>query len=137
MDGEMPNTSFVPRGDSLTLSELLGGDEARLLRVLRAFCAMADTELLRLDAVSRDGKADAVAQIANRLATACHLVGEATTGSLLDAVGGSAALDAVDPVMTQRIARARVALIESLARVSVRMEELEDGKRDGAGGGEA
>ena len=122
----MPNASCVPHGGCLTLSELLGGDEARVLRVLRAFRTMADAELLRLDALSREGRADAVARVANRMATACHLVGETTTGSLLDAIDGSSTLGAIDPVMTQRIARARVALIDSLARVAVRMAEMEE-----------
>lgn len=122
----MPNTTFLPGRNSISLAQLLGGDEERVLRVLHAFHGMANDGLLQLDGATRDGNGEEVMRIAQRLAMACHLVGEAETGCLLDAVGATGTSTAIDPVMTQHIARARASLIDSIACAAQRMEATHD-----------
>lgn len=107
---------------TITLCELFAGDEVRVLRVLRAFRNAANNELLELDAAVRQGDAELARQIACGLAMACHLVGEGFAGSQLDALARADHLAAIDPVMTQLIAHARAALIDSIARASLRLE---------------
>lgn len=109
----------------MTLSELMGGDEARVLRVLRAFRIAANNDLLQLDEAIRAGDASLARRVASRLAMACHLVGEGATGVQLDAIAATGTGAAIDPVMTQRIARARIALIDSMARISVRVAAVD------------
>lgn len=121
----MPAINVVPGQNRPTLSELLGGDEARVLRVLRAFCNAANNDLLQLDGAVRDGNVVLVRQLATRLAVACHLVGEDGTGRDLDAIAIAGTSSAIDPVMTQHIARARTTLIDSIARIAVRVESEE------------
>lgn len=117
----MPATIPKQMGSPTTLSDLMGGDETRVLRVLRAFCSTANSDLLQLDDAVRQGNGELVRQIAHRLAMACHLMGESIAGSRLEAIAGARNSSTIDPVMTQLIARARTALIDSLARISMRV----------------
>jgi hypothetical protein len=111
----------------ITLSDLMGGDETRVLRVLRAFRSEANGDLLQLDHAVRQGNGELVRQIAYRLAMACHLVGEGITGSQLEAVTRRDNSSTIDPVMTQFIARARAALIDSIAQISLRIDAASGG----------
>ncbi|HEY1141993.1 MAG TPA: hypothetical protein VGE88_17590 [Lysobacter sp.] len=120
----MPVTQSVR--NPITLSELLGGDETRVLRVLRAFRNAANNDLLQLDAAVREGNAELARQTAYGLAMACHLIGEGFAGSQLDALARAEHQAAIDPVMTQLIAHARTALIDSIARVSLRIEAADE-----------
>lgn len=112
---------------SPTLSDLMGGDETRVLRVLRAFRSAANSDLLQLDDAVRQGNGELVRQIAYRLAMACHLVGEGIAGSLLEAIARTGNSSTIDPIMTQLIARARAPLIDSIARISLRIDVASGG----------
>lgn len=107
-----------------TLSQLLGSDETRILRVLRAYHQAVGLELLQLDSCVRDDDAPRVREIARRAAMACHLVGEADAGRLLEIVAAGDST-AIGPVMVQQISRARTALIDSISRISVHLDPEE------------
>lgn len=121
----MPAIKLVTEQGRPTLSELMGGDEARVLRVLRAFCNAANNDLLQLDGAVRDGNGALVRQLARRLAVACHLVGEGGTGGDLDVIAATGTSSAIDPVMTQHLARVRIALADSIARIALRAESAQ------------
>ena len=127
----MPAIDSVQVRNQHSLSDLLGGDEAKVLRVLRAFHSAANHDLLQLDGAVRDGNGALVRQIASRLAMACHLVGEADAGHCLDALAKTGNTRAIDPVMTQHIVRARNALIESIARIAMHVESSQSDTTDG------
>ena len=123
---EAPST----REDAFSvLTKLFGDDRARVTRVLRAFNGAAEDDLLLLDGAVRAGDGAMVRSIAHRLAMACHLVGEAHTGRQLEIVADTIAGAAIDPVLTQRISRARTALIESISRISELVDESATGPK--------
>ena len=126
----MPISDPLPTPGARTLSDLLGGDETRVVRILRAFCSVANHDLLQLDETVRKGDGHLAREIAHKLAMACHLVGESRTGLLLEAAARSGNTLAIDPVMTQLINRARSGLIDSIARISLRIEAIGDDDDD-------
>jgi hypothetical protein len=106
----------------MALSGLLGGDGAKVVDVLRAFHQAVSEDLLQLDRAVREGDARVVRTIAHRVAMACHLVGEADTAHLMEAVVKAGARPVVDPVLTQSVNHARAALIDSIANISLYLE---------------
>ena len=123
----MPTANLKQPSGPMTLSDLMGGDETRVLLVLRAFQSSVNDDLLQLDEAVRRGSGELVRQIAHRLAMACYLVGEGIAGARLEAVARMGHSGTVDPVLTQLIARARIALIDAIARVSLRIDAASDG----------
>jgi hypothetical protein len=121
----MPAPIPVSKPNLTTLSDLLCGDEARVLRVLRAFRGVAHDDLIELDEATRAGDGVSVRKVASRLAMACHLVGEGDTGAQLDAISRSGSSAAIDPVLTQQIARGRAGLIASIARITVWVDAID------------
>lgn len=100
------------------LSGLLGQDQARVMRILRAYRSAASEDLLQLDGAIRREDGWLIRKIAHRAAMACHLVGEDRAGRQLAAIAEAGGTTVIDPIMTQRIARARAALIDSIAWIS-------------------
>lgn len=133
----MPTANPKPLRGPTTLSNLMGGDETRVLLVLRAFQSSANDDLLRLDEAVRQGGGELVRRIAHRLAMACYLVDEGAAGSQLDAVARTGNSGTVDPVLTQLVARARLALIEAIARISLRIDAANGSDAAGTPGGSA
>ena len=110
-----------------TLSQLLGRDETRILRVLRAYHQAAGDELLQLDESVRDDDAIRAREVARRAAMACHLVGEAEAGRLLEIVASGRDSVVIGPVMIQQISRARSALADSISRIGLHIGPDEAG----------
>jgi hypothetical protein len=118
----MPTTNPKQVRRPITLVDLMGGDESRVIRVLQAFLNAANCDLLQLDDAVRQGSGELVRQIAYRLAMICHQVGEGIAGSQLEAIARAGRSSTIDPVMTQLIVRGRTALIDAIARISLRVD---------------
>jgi hypothetical protein len=54
---------------------------------------------------------------------ACHLIGEDNTGALLQRIAEIASRTVIDPVLMRQTVMARSALLDSLCRISVRIDE--------------
>lgn len=108
------------------LSRLLGGDEVRLLTVLRAFYQVAGDSLLELDDAMQRGDVAKLRSVAHETAMACHLMGEGHAGTLLQEIAEAASRPVVDPVLVRKTVRGRDALLDSVCRTAVRIEEESD-----------
>ncbi|WP_148040941.1 hypothetical protein [Montanilutibacter psychrotolerans] len=89
--------------------------------VLLAFRQAISDELQLLDLALKSGDRRLAHEAAHRAAMACHLVGEKRAGRRL-AVIENAGTQAIDPVLTQQIVRARAALVELIDRTSMLVE---------------
>lgn len=125
-DPVMQSIGVVSMTSFMALSELLNGDSAKVLYVLRAFHQAAGEGLLELDRAVREGDGRAVRVIAHRTAMACHLVGEGDTANLMEAVVKASALPVVDPILTQSVNHARAALIDTITATSLYLNQLGD-----------
>ncbi|WP_460733043.1 hypothetical protein [Lysobacter tyrosinilyticus] len=95
--------------------------------MLRAYHQAAGLELQQLDSSVRDDDASRVRDIARRAAMACHLVGEAEAGRLLEVVATGGDSSVIGPVMIQQISRARTALADSIFRIGLHLGPDDDG----------
>jgi len=107
----------------LALSELLGGDHARIWRVLCAFRnEMGEDIRLLDDAVLReDWKLAGVVVL--RAAMACHLVGEMQAGIRLETLANDGACSTEDPNLIRYTACARDQLMDLMTRASAYMDK--------------
>lgn len=105
------------------LENLLGGDEERLLRILRAFQQVAGDNLVQLDSALRSGDVAMLRTVAQQAATACHLVGEDHAGFMLQGIVDAASRPVVDPILMRQVIKARTALRGSVLRITVRINE--------------
>lgn len=119
----MPIENRLVAGEFEALSHLLDGDEARLLTLLRAFQQVAGDSLLELGEAAQHGDVAKLRSIAHDTAMACHLIGEDHTGTLLQGVAEVASRTVVDPVLMRQTVWARDALLDSLRRIAVRIDE--------------
>ena len=99
------------------LAELLNGDTVRLERVLRAIHSALSDDMRQLDHAVQSGNGRLAREAAHRAATACHLLGE------IEAAGRLAAIEkthsaAIDPILIQRIVRARANLAAVIERTA-------------------
>lgn len=112
------------------LLRLLDGDEMRLRIVLRAFYQVAGDSLLELDDAMQRGDVAKLRLVAHEMAMACHLVGEDHVGTLLQEIAEATPRSVVDPVLVRKTVRARGALLDSICRTAVRIDEESDGSCD-------
>jgi hypothetical protein len=119
----VPTENTPLAGEFEALSHLLGGDEARLLMVLRAFHQVAGDSLLELGEAMQRGDVAKLRIVAHDTAMACHLIGEDNTGALLQRITEVASRTVIDPVLVRQTVRARSALLDSLCRIAVRINE--------------
>ena len=106
------------------LLQVLGGDVARLLRVIEPYQQVATDTLLTMDAALRHGNVEQVRAIAHEMAMACYLVGQKEAGHRMEAISQARAKAVVDPVMVQCVARAREALLESIVHMELEIARL-------------
>lgn len=113
--------------DFAVMAHLLGGDRARLCNVLGVFRQFVADVLQHLDSALSDGAAGRIvelaelAELAERGAMACYAVGESKGGRLLQELSAMNAYVVVDPVLMERLTRARFALADSISRVDAYM----------------
>ena len=106
------------------LLDLLGGDVARVLRVIEPYRQVASDNLLRLDAAMRDGHVEHVQEVAYEMAMACYLVGEREVARQLGGILQVKAKPVIDPVMAQYVARGRAALLDSIVHMELEIARL-------------
>lgn len=122
----------VPLQTFVRLSHLMGGDPLRVLSILRAFRDTARDDLDRLDeaVIARD--ATRIREMAHRMASACHLLGESDAGRQLDAIAESSEFRGIlRSIDAMRVAHARTALSASITRVTILIDVAEAGPYDG------
>ncbi|WP_460714077.1 hypothetical protein [Lysobacter terrae] len=112
------------KGPIAELLDLLGGDVARVLRVIEPYRQAASDNLLRLDAALRDGNVEQVREVAYEMAMACYLVGEREAARQLGAILQVKAAPVIDPVMAQSMARGRTALLDSIVHMELEITRL-------------
>lgn len=104
--------------DFSALSELLGGDDARIDRVLRAFRNEMSENIRLLDAAVPKGDWELVGATALRAAMACHLLGETRAGIRLETLAKAGSLSTDIPVLTRHAEGVRELLTNLMARAS-------------------
>ena len=110
----------VPMRTFVKLSQLMGDDPIRVLSVLRAFRDTAIDELNRLDDAVAARDAARIRDIAQRMASACHLVGESDTGRQLDAIAESPEFcGRLKSIQAMRVSHARTELSASTTRIAI------------------
>lgn len=112
MQATTPDSAFP------VLAGLLNGDALRLSLVLRAIHSAISEDLSQLDLAVQRGDGRLAREAAQRAATACHLLGETATGERLAAIEKAHSGTALDPVLVQRIVRARADLAGVIERTS-------------------
>lgn len=105
------------------LSELLGGDDARIVRVLRAFRnEMRDSVTLLDDAMLR-GDWELIGTVALRAAMACHLMGDTQAGVRLETAANARSLSTDDPALTRHAECIRDLLVDLMTHASACVDE--------------
>lgn len=112
MQSRTPDSAFP------VLAELLNGDAVRLALVLRAIHSAISEDLSQLDLAVQRGDGRLAREAAQRAATACHLLGETAAGERLAAIEQNHSGVALDPVLIQRVVRARADLADVIERTS-------------------